>query len=73
MRQNDLAPTCYCQVERPQKLSVSYSDGVGGTLAPGQVKDFPYTAVGFIWNNTAQDTGALYDGAGHLVSYWVDQ
>jgi hypothetical protein len=48
-------------------------DGVAGTLAPGQVKDFPYTGVGFIWNNSLQDNGALYDGAGHLVSYWVDR
>jgi hypothetical protein len=48
-------------------------DGVAGTLAPGQIKDFPYTGVGFIWNNSLQDNGALYDGAGHLVSYWVDQ
>jgi hypothetical protein len=46
--------------------------GVSGTLAAGEVKDFPYTGSGFIWNNTANDNGALYDPQGHLVSYWTD-
>jgi hypothetical protein len=32
-------------------------DGIEGTLAPGQVKDFLYTGTDFIWNNTVQDDG----------------
>jgi len=48
-------------------------DGIGGALSPGEVRDFPYTDVGFIWNNSERDDGALYNASGQLVSYWVDQ
>jgi hypothetical protein len=47
-------------------------DGIGGTLSSNQVKDFPYTGAGNIWNNANPDDGALYDPQGHLVSYWED-
>lgn len=47
--------------------------GISGTLAPGETKDFPFTGGGFIWNNSEQDDGALYNADGQLVSYWVDQ
>jgi hypothetical protein len=48
-------------------------DQIFGTLAPGQIRNFPNTGDGPIWNDTAQDDGALYNAAGFLVSYWVDQ
>ena len=47
--------------------------GIGGVLGPGEVRDFPSTGSGFIWNNTERDDGALYNAAGQLVSYWIDQ
>lgn len=47
--------------------------GVSGTLAPGEIRDFPYTGSGFIWNNNERDPGALYDAAGRLISYWPDE
>lgn len=46
--------------------------GVGGSLASGETRDFPFTGGGFIWNNSSQDDGALYNAGGQLVSYWVD-
>lgn len=46
--------------------------GIGGTLAPGETRDYPYAGSGFIWNNTSRDDGALYTPDGRLVSYWVD-
>jgi hypothetical protein len=57
-----------CSIEANQEHT-----GISGTLAPGQVKDFPYTGSGFIWNNSIRDDGALYNAAGQLVSYWIDQ
>ena len=48
-------------------------DQIFGTLAPGQTRDFPNTGGGPIWNDTERDDGALYNAAGFLVSYWVDQ
>jgi hypothetical protein len=47
-------------------------DGISGTLAPGQTKDFPHTGSDFIWNNSERDDGALYNAEGQLVSYWID-
>jgi hypothetical protein len=40
-----------------------------GTLAPGETRTFSGPA-GFIWNNSSEDDGALYNGQGQLVSYW---
>ena len=48
-------------------------DQIYGTLAPGQTRNFPNTGDGPIWNDTQRDDGALYNAAGFLVSYWVDQ
>jgi hypothetical protein len=48
-------------------------DQIFGTLAPGQVRDFPNTGGSPIWNDSEQDDGALYNAAGFLVSYWVDK
>ncbi|NJN18423.1 MAG: lamin tail domain-containing protein [Oscillochloris sp.] len=45
-------------------------DGIGGVLSPGEVRDFPYTGSGTIWNNNDDDDGALYNAQGQLVSYW---
>ena len=47
-------------------------DGISGLLTPGEIKEFPYTGSGFIWNNDFQDDGALYNTNGQLVSYWRD-
>ncbi len=44
---------------------------IGGTLQSGEVREFPNTG-GTIWSNTEQDNGALYNGAGVLISYWRD-
>jgi hypothetical protein len=45
-------------------------EGIGGSLAPGETKDFPHTNPGNIWNNSSSDPGALYNANGQLVSYW---
>jgi hypothetical protein len=47
-------------------------DGVGGSLAPGETKTFPYTGPGTIWSNSDPDDGALYNPQGQLISYWRD-
>jgi hypothetical protein len=44
---------------------------IGGTLAPGQVQQFP-GPPGTIWSNSESDPGALYNANGQLVSYWKD-
>ncbi|MGQ9547393.1 MAG: thermonuclease family protein [Roseiflexus sp.] len=46
--------------------------GIGGTLAPGETRDFPRTSGGNIWTDNDSDPGALYDAEGRLVSYWTD-
>jgi len=43
--------------------------GLNGVLAPGQVRSFPYSGVGTIWNDLQRDDGALYNPAGQLVAY----
>jgi hypothetical protein len=48
-------------------------DEIFGTLAPGQIRQFPNTGDSPIWNDTERDDGALYNAAGFLVSYWIDQ
>jgi len=45
-------------------------EGIGGSLAPGETKDFAHTNPGTIWNNSSSDPGALYNANGQLVSYW---
>jgi hypothetical protein len=47
-------------------------DDIDGELAPGEVRDFPYTGSGAIWDDSTQDDGALYNNDGQLVSYWDD-
>jgi hypothetical protein len=47
-------------------------EGIGGTLGPGETKDFPHTNPGNIWNNSERDDGALYNANNQLVSYWTD-
>lgn len=47
-------------------------EGVGGVIAPGETRDYPYTGSNFIWNNTLRDDGALYTPDGRLASYWTD-
>jgi hypothetical protein len=44
-------------------------EGIAGSLAPGETRDFPYTNPGNIWNNSEEDDGALYNANGQLVSY----
>jgi micrococcal nuclease len=46
--------------------------GIGGTLAPGETRDFPRTGGGNIWTDSASDPGALYDAEGRLIAYWHD-
>jgi hypothetical protein len=47
-------------------------DGIGGVLAPGEQRVFPYTGSGTIWSNSESDPGALYNPEGRLISYWPD-
>ncbi|MCW1970914.1 MAG: hypothetical protein KIH69_022620 [Anaerolineae bacterium] len=45
--------------------------GLTGQLQPGETRDF--VNVGNpIWDDDAQDDGALFDPAGQLISYWKD-
>jgi hypothetical protein len=44
---------------------------IGGSLAPGEQKEFPGPA-GNIWSNSERDDGALYNQNGQLVSYLED-
>jgi micrococcal nuclease len=46
--------------------------GIGGTLAPGETRDFPRTGGGNIWTDSTSDPGALYDAEGRLIAYWPD-
>ncbi|MGB0385087.1 MAG: hypothetical protein ACPGWR_09715 [Ardenticatenaceae bacterium] len=64
----DLTGWRMCSIQGDQE-----HDGISGTLAPGETKDFPYTGNGSIWSNSAQDDGVLYNASGQLVSYWIDQ
>jgi hypothetical protein len=45
--------------------------GVGGVLAPGELKDFAELSEGTIWNDNQRDDGALYDERGRLVSNYI--
>jgi hypothetical protein len=47
-------------------------DDIDGVLAPGEVRDFPYTGSGAIWDDSRQNDGALYNDEGQLISYWHD-
>jgi hypothetical protein len=53
-------------------LGSQIHQGISGTLAPGETKDYPRPGTNFIWNNQFKDDGALYDPQGRLVSYWDD-
>jgi hypothetical protein len=46
--------------------------GLNGVLAPGQIRNFPYSGAGTIWNDTQRDDGALYNPAGQLIAYDVN-
>jgi hypothetical protein len=48
-----------------------YHRGIGGTLAPGETRDFPHIGRA-IWANTASDPGELRDAQERVVSYWDD-
>lgn len=60
----DLAGWRMCSINGNQEHT-----GLNGTLAPGQVRHFPYSGVGTIWNDTQRDDGALYNPAGKLIAY----
>jgi hypothetical protein len=47
-------------------------DGISGTIAPGETREFPYTGSGTIWSNDREDDGALYNAQGQLISVWDD-
>ena len=48
-------------------------DQIFGTIAPGQTRSFPNVGDPNVWNDNQRNDGALYNAAGFLVSYWVDQ
>jgi hypothetical protein len=48
-------------------------DQIFGTIAPGQTRSFPNIGAPNVWNNNQRNDGALYNAAGFLVSYWLDQ
>lgn len=63
----DLTGWIMCSITGNQR-----HEGIGGVLAPGETRDFPYTGSGMIWNNSERDDGALYNARRQLVSYWRD-
>jgi hypothetical protein len=48
-------------------------DQIFGSIAPGQTRTFPNTGGSPVWNDNTRNDGALYNAAGYMVSYWVDQ
>ncbi len=48
-------------------------DQIFGAIAPKQIRTFPNVGGIPVWNDSAHNDGALYNAAGFLVSYWVDQ
>jgi hypothetical protein len=48
-------------------------DQIFGTIGPGQTRTFPNTGGSLIWADNQRDDAALYNAAGFIVSYWVDQ
>jgi len=63
----DLAGWRMCSINGNQEHT-----GLNGVLAPGQIRHFPYSGVGTIWNDAQRDDGALYNPAGQLVAYDVN-
>ena len=59
----DLMSWVMCSIKGGQQHTI------GSTLGAGEEQTFENTG-GNIWNNSERDAGALYDGAGQLVSYW---
>ncbi len=55
-----------CSIRGPQEHR-----GIGGTLAPGEQRDFRHQGD-TIWSNSDRDPGALYNAQGQLISYWAD-
>jgi hypothetical protein len=50
-------------------ITGNQTHAIGGTLAAGASQTFTNSG-GPIWNNSAEDDGALYNPAGQLVSYF---
>jgi hypothetical protein len=48
-------------------------DQIFGTIGPGQTRTFPNVGGAPVWNDNTRNDGALYNAAGFLVSYWVDE
>jgi len=49
-------------------------DQIFGTIAPGQQRSFKNIGgYGPVWDDNHRNDGALYNAAGVLVSYWIDQ
>jgi hypothetical protein len=48
-------------------------DQIGGTIAAGQTRTFPNSGTFGIWNDSQRDDAALYNAAGFMISYWIDQ
>jgi hypothetical protein len=53
-------------------MTTHWSQGVGGTLAPGQTYTYGPSNQD-VWNDMQRDDGALYNTEGQLVSYWYDR
>jgi len=54
----DLAGWRMCSINGNQEHT-----GLNGVLAPGQIRHFPYSGVGTIWNDAQRDDGTLVLGA----------
>jgi len=48
-------------------------DQIFGAIAPGQIRSFSNIGTPNVWIDNQRNDGALYNAAGYLVSYWVDQ
>jgi len=44
-----------------------------GTLGPGETRTIPSQASAYIWNNRSQESAAVYNSAGELISYWGEK
>lgn len=65
----DIRGWIMCSIKDNQQYQIGSDSSV--TLEPGQMRGFVFRGAA-IWDNDAQDDGALYNAQGQLVSYWSD-
>jgi competence protein ComEC len=45
---------------------------LSGVLAPGETRAVPSQAARAIWNDRSKERAAVYNSAGHVISYWSE-